>query len=213
MKRPCSIVALAASALVLGSCLSSETYHDLYVDPHGGVIWTVTEKDVRSTAESADERAREERNWLDAVLLHEHPTARAFRSLGARRVSARVVRDERPYTVVTEGGFDGLDEALGRLFEGLGLAHEIDLTWSADGTVRLDLAIRASEDSLASAESEREEELLPLVGDWRIVLTSGTFVEAEGFALEHGDTVARMAELEPPEGVARYWLVWKRDDS
>jgi hypothetical protein len=207
--RAMPAAALAASILILGSCLSGETLHDLYIDPDARVTWTVTERDVRSTAGEA-EGLHEERDWLEAVRAGDHPVARALRRAGARRVSTAVVRDDRPYTVVTTGTFDGLDEALGGLFEGLGVAHEIDLSRSPDGALRLDLAIRGSEEALP--EHEGDDSVLALATDlegYRFVLTSGAFVEAEGFTLEHDDTVARMIDRTPADGVERYRLAWR----
>lgn len=203
---------LTASILVCASCLTRETLHDLYVDPDGSVVWTVTEHRIRSTADVEADRRAEEHAYLEAVGAEEHAVARALWRIGARRVFSTVVRDERPYSVVTEGSFDGLDEALGRFFAGLGLVHEIDLHRSPDGVVRLDLTLWDSE--AAPGEPPSDEALSPLIDDlegYRFVLTRGVFVEAVGFALASDDTVAHMLDQEPPDGVARYRLAWKDD--
>jgi len=202
--------ALIAALPMLGSCLSNESFHDLYLDPDGSVVWTITEREVRSSAQSADERRREEREYLEAVRADDHAAARALLRIGARRVRTTVVRDERPYTVTTSGAFNGIDEALGRLLDGLGVRHEIELDAPEDGTLVLELAI---EDG---AGAEPDEAVLPLatvLGDSRIVLTSGVFVEAAGFELEQEATVARMSEPAAANGVLRYRLVWRPDES
>ena len=73
----------------------------------------------------------------------------------------------------------------------------------------LDLTIDLSQAAMEAPRHEPDDEVLPLLGDWRIVLESGAFVAAEGFTLERDDTVARMPEFEKRDGVAHYRLGWK----
>ena len=204
---PCA--ALVSTLALCASCLENDTRHDLYVDPEGGVVWTVTEREVRSTAASPEDRRREERDYLDAARGDAHPVARGLWRAGAREVSTTVVRDAPPLTVVTRGAFGGLDEALSGLLDGLGVEHDVELVAGKDGT----LALEISFDERASAAREPDEALLALaeaLGSMRIVLTGGAFVEAAGFELEPGGVAARMVEPPLSDGIASYRLVWRR---
>jgi hypothetical protein len=203
--------ALASALALCASCLENDTLHDLYLDPDGSVVWTVTEREVRSRAETAEERRREERDYLDAARGDAHAIARGLWRAGARKVSTTVVRDAPPLTVVTRGTFGGLDEALSGLLDGLGLAHEVELVAEEDGTLALEISL----DERESAAREPDEALLALadaLGSMRIVLTGGTFVEAVGFELEPGGVAARIVEPPLSDGIASYRLLWQRVD-
>ena len=200
--------ALVSALALCAACLENDTLHDLYLDPDGSVVWTVTEREVRSTAETPQQRRQEERDYLDAARADAHAVARGLWRAGARDVTTTVLRDAPPLTVVTRGAFGGIDEALSGVLDGLGFEHEVTLVAGEDGTLVLELAFEEVEDGAV----EPDESALALAGalnDSRIVLTSGVFVDAAGFELEPGGAAARM--LEPPSnGVGRYRLVWRR---
>ena len=206
LKHATLVPALALCA----ACLDSDTLHDLYLDPDGSVVWTVTEREVRSTAESPEERRREEHEYLDAAAGEAHAVARGLWRAGARDVSTTVVRDARPLTVATRGAFGGIDEAFSGLLEGLGLEHDVVLEAGADGALVLEIAFEERTDE---APVEPDEDVLALagaLGGVRVVLTSGVFVDASGFEVEPDGTAARMVEPPFSDGVARYRLVWTR---
>jgi len=194
MRRLACIALLVA---LTAGCLLKETTHTLYLDPDGSVTWVVLERDIRSDEEDIDRGRAEEHDFLDLVRAGRNEVALAFDELGARRVEARVLRVERPYTVSTEGRFSRIDTLLEELFAGLEV--DVDVGISIDGDrVRLDVAGRPD-----PAEDGDDETLGPLVSlldeaeRYRLVLTDGKFVDAVGFRLEQGDTVA--VPLEPSE--------------
>ena len=60
MKPISRILAMYLLLLTSTGCLLKETTHTFYLEPDGAIVWRVVEKDVRSDAESVDERRREE---------------------------------------------------------------------------------------------------------------------------------------------------------
>ena len=191
------------------SCLENDSLHDLYLDPDGSVVWTVTEREVRSAAGTAEERLREERDYLDADSAGAHAVARGLWRAGAREVSTIVVRETRPLTVVTRGAFGGIDEALAGLLEGLGLEHDVELEAGEDGTLVLEISFEEPAGSVGEPD-ETALALASALGALRVVLTSGVFVEAAGFELGPDGADARMVEPVLDDGAARYRLVWRR---
>src|SRR5512140_1694851 len=90
-----SIRLTAVAALVAGvaasGCLVKETSNTLRLEPGGAVAWTVLERDIHASADTAIDRTREEEEFMAAVRAGTHPKASAFRALGAEDVRTQIV--------------------------------------------------------------------------------------------------------------------------
>lgn len=213
MKPVCAGV--VSLLLVTTACMQEETLHSIYIGPDGDVHWMVVEKDVRSDARGAEARRSEEAQWLDQSRNGDHSIAEAFRALEPTSLTWHVVRDTRPYTVLTEAVFGRIDE-LGRMFlDQLGMNGRSELSL-VDGGFRWTLTVSPPECESGSAD---ESPVIPLLinvdESYRIILEEGRFVDAVGFELSEGSTVARPIEREkfPDDGSPVVLsLTWKIED-
>ena len=187
MKRTVGIVVVIAAAFPVTGCLHMENTHRLYLTPRGDLSWTVQQSDVRSDAQQADGRLDEERQFLAEVQRGAHPVALAFHQLGARRVQTELVRPIRPFALLTTGDLGAVDEAANTFLKALNLGGEGALT-RHDGKTTLTLTVR-----VADGDQEYDGPLTALLEDlpqYRVVLTEGRFVAAEGFAISADGAVA-----------------------
>jgi hypothetical protein len=210
MHRNPITVLMALFLLLLSGCLLEETRHTLYLEPDGAVTWRVIRDLVRSDCDRLDERADEEAVFLAAVDGGEESWTESFAELGAAETSVELLRTERPYTVVVRARFDHVETLLATLLAELG--DEAGVAYVEDGSRRSLRIALPGEEELSPEEPEgprepAEEE--PRAGAFRIVLTQGRFVEAEGFALAPDGAWAEPldGEDEPRELL----LVWDVD--
>lgn len=197
---------LMAVLVVTTGCFPQETLHSLYISPGGAVHWMVVEKDVRSDA------SKEEAQWLAQTRNGDHPLADAFRALEPSSLTWQVVRDTRPFVVVTEAEFGRIDELGLNLLDQLRMNGRSELAM-VDGGLRWTLTGFPSEGASDSAD---ESEVTPLLVDaadsYRIILGEGCFVDAVGFELSEGSTVAHPLEHEeyPKDGSPLVFsLTWR----
>jgi hypothetical protein len=205
-------VALAAGVLfsVLATgCLRTEKAHTLYLEPDGTLTWMAVEKDVYSDERDPGKRAGEELEYLALAQAGEHPVARGFRLLDPLDVTVRIVRDRRPYVVVTTARFASLQEVMLQAIARADLDASSHLE-SEGGRVTWTFTIRSGE----ARNQDAADALTPLFDEpWRIVLAHGRFVAAQGFRLEHDGHLAIMlddddADPEPAHPVVRS-LSWE----
>lgn len=183
-----SVVLVAIGVLPMSGCLRKEVRHTLYVSA-SGVSWSVQEAEVRSDEETPAQRASEEHDYVLAATASDHGVARAFRRLGAQAVRTTWLRRERPYSVVTEAHFTDLRDLA------LAIVHDAQLQGHASlvrtgcqtsFTMQVELASAppgAGDDSAMQA-------LLTGLDTYRVVLTEGRFVSADGFTIEDDGAVA-----------------------
>ena len=200
-----SLVVLVVLAGVLSTgCLHKDVTQTIYISPDS-VAWSVIEKDVRSDETAAAGRLMEEQDYLLAAMAGRHPAALAFRQLGAQAVTTTWLRRNRPFTVVTEARFgDPRTLAIAVLGE---LQARGDATLVRQGT-RTTLTIRVEVGPESGAEN-RLDGLIADLDDYRIVLTAGRFVAADGFTIESDGAVAIPDSATIPEdGTLTLRLVW-----
>lgn len=195
-----AILALALSSAALGAaCIESDTRATMTVSPDGSVRWTVMKRDIRSDGATAEERQREEREYMAKVERADHGEALAFRLLGATDVRTRIVSDEWPFAHVTEGRFGDLGQAWARWLELQRLNGESScrregnrVTWTAV----FEEPNGDSEDGDKDTEAGRS--LFDLFGDDGpvIFLQGAQFVAARGFTLDDDGRLARPQELD-----------------
>lgn len=204
---------LLAAGLLATGCLTGEKHHTFYLDPDGSVVWSVLEQEVRSDEKNPEDRVREEQAMLDAVRTGRGDVAEALFGLGGNRVDSRIMRDQRPFAILTEARFASIAVALERFFDDLGCDSRAELELRG-GLVALTFSFREwVENDSDDGRRTHAEVLLEEAERYRFVLTEGEFVEADGFRLEADDTVAVLLdrseeEVDANEGRARYELVW-----
>jgi hypothetical protein len=202
-----AVILILATMLTAG-CLVRETRHTLYLDPDGGVTWQVSWFEVRSDAAEAERRAGEERDFLAEVREGSHDVALALDLLGPRRLDSRVLRERRPFSVSFEARFDRVDRLARDLFEQLDAPASVEL-WQEGEVTHLSFTVE-----IAEPGDDGDERLLALLDepkDYRLFLTEGKFVGAEGFRIEESGAVA-VPEKRETEGVdSLSWrLSWTR---
>jgi hypothetical protein len=211
MKKAIWILALTAA---LTGCLEKEVTHTLYIEADGSVTWEVLERNVYSSANTPEEREREEREYFKRAMAGSPEVLDALTEIGGTEARSEMLRDRRPYGLRATARFADLGVALGGLFESAGM--DAEWTLERDGERRV-LTITPAEGATGSATGSEESDALGLLisDPMLFVLASGKFVESEGFLIRNGDRVAvwssESEEREPePE---RFRLVWTVPES
>jgi hypothetical protein len=178
----------------------------------------VVHSNIRSD-EEGQKGLDEELAYLDSVDTAEHGTAVLMDECAPLRVDTRLVRDERPYMVVTSGRFGNVADLFQCLYDaedGDARAELIRL----DGHLRLTISIDvALEEDVEPSETEPKvttDHVDPLPADVvSFFLTDGEFVAAEGFEIDEEGRTARPIEFDEGqleeivrEGTLVYSLTW-----
>lgn len=187
------------------ACLRKEATHTIYVSP-SGVTWTSIEKDVRSDRPEPDLRLVEEQDYILNARAGTHGVARALGLLSGTRINTTILRRERPFTVLTEGQFANLGELALAMMRALHVRG--DATVDRDGCEK---TFRAWMD-VESNPGDDESPVLDLMAEasaYRLVLTDGRFIGAEGFTVEEDGAIATPGVPAPSDdGIARVSLTW-----
>lgn len=185
------LVMVAACGLLAAGCLVNEERHTWYLNPaNGSVIWTVSEHNVRSDEKDPAARLREESTFWSAVRAETHDMARGFRAVGASSVRTRILRDEVPFSIVTDASFPPIDDLGRRLIAGFGAIGTSVL--ERDGEARIwTLTVRCPRDGEPEPEeTEGVSGLSGLFDTLHVVLPRGHFESAVGFDLDDDRRVA-----------------------
>jgi hypothetical protein len=175
---------LAVAAPLTAGCLQKETSHTLYLAPDGSVSWMASEANVYSDETEFAKRIVEEQTYLGAALLGTHGVARGLAALDpVSPVRTTVVRDERPYLVLTSARFASIDRVLTQVFTEIGIRSSPSVVREVNETalrVRLDFSQPLDEgETPVSQLADKIEHL-------RIVLTEGRFSAVTGFDVTDG---------------------------
>lgn len=191
MSHRLGLLPVALAALVAAGCLQKETAHTLYLSPDGSMKWVAVESEVYSDETDPGARFTEEQRYIGAALVGTHPVALGLKELNPSTiVETTVLRDERPFHVVTKAGFARADRALERLFVESGVAASVRLT--SDGrrsTLRFEFDFSRD---LAERESPVTV-LLEELEDFTFVLTEGAFIAGGGFEVRDRAGRARIS--------------------
>ena len=194
-----------AGLLGAAGCLRKELTHAIYVSP-ADVVWSAMEKDVRSDEADPGNRMMEEHDYLLGARAGRHGVARTLERLGATRVNTTILRQERPFTVATQGHFRDLADLASAMMRLARVRGEASIDRDGcENTLRAWFVVeeRADEDTGA---------LAGLIGEavsYRIVLTEGRFLRADGFTIEEDGAIATPnAPVEDEDGVVRVSLTW-----
>lgn len=221
---------IPATLLALG-CLIKEEIHTLYLTPEGSVIWTVLEKDVRSDSDDPEVARREEQEFLDRSRTGDQPTASDLNKLSPDSLRTWVLRDERPFSVMTEARFASAEDLARAILVQAELQGDAEL--QTDG-IRTRLVVKVypppEEDAAASDAEDPEsgdraedkpdspdvedDELATLLKGYKILLTRGKFVESHGFRLsgnrqEAYPQLMTVKDQGDQDGALVYSLTWE----
>jgi hypothetical protein len=203
---------VVASSLTTG-CLQRETSHTLYLAPDGSVEWVTSETNVRSDEAEVGKRLIEEQGYIGAALLGTHGAARGLGALDPQMpVRTTIVRDERPFMVLTTAQFTSIDRVLTRLFAEMGIRTSASILRGVDeNTLRVRLDFSRPLDEHETAVSELGDNIEHL----RIVPTEGRFGAVSGFDVTDGISATLSSEwLERAEkasevkGAIEFALTW-----
>jgi hypothetical protein len=181
LKHSRAVVLLVVAGFASAACLVKETSNTLYLDGDGSVTWSILDRNVRSGDD-------DERMYFSAVQRDEHDVARGFRTLNARDVSTTILRAVRPYSVLTEARFAGLDLLGQVILDRLRARGTSTMVRNADGSVTWRLAV----EGMFSEPSHDEVDSVSGVfaGDRvTVILTEGQFLAAEGFKISGDEAV------------------------
>ena len=161
------------------ACLQKETTHTLYLAPDGSLTWTASEAHVYSDESDPGKQAAEEQAYIGPALLGTHRVARGLQMLGPDTlVRTTVVREQRPFHVITEARFARPEVAFERLFTESGLPGRATLTQEdmrAALRVHFDFSRQmVDRDTPAAA-------LLEDIEHFVFVLQEGRFIAGGGF--------------------------------
>ena len=181
MLKKTALVALTVSSLALTGCLQKEATHTLYLSPDGSVRWTAVESQVYSDEEDAGKRFAEEQAYIGPALIGGHTIAEGLRAMGPLGlVETTVVRDQRPFHVITQARFERIDLLIGRILRDVGVRGRADLS-SQEGRSRLSVTLDFSKD--LEEKDTPVGRMLQETTDFRIVLTGARFLDSPDFDL------------------------------
>jgi hypothetical protein len=215
MLKRLGMTVISGALLLTAGCLQKETSHTLYLAPDGAAGWVTSEVNVHSDETEPGKRIAEEQQYVGRALLGAHGVARALAALGPQgAVRTTVIRDERPFHVVTDARFRAVDRVLERVFTEMGVRTSASLVRQADtATLRVSL-------DFSKPLDERETELSELfeLDHFRFVLTDGRFGAVTGFDVTDGIVATLSPEwLERAEracdakGTIEFSLSWTTD--
>ncbi|HVS64985.1 MAG TPA: hypothetical protein VMT85_15945 [Thermoanaerobaculia bacterium] len=216
--RRLALSLLAIVALALAGCMIGVTTHTLYFEPDGSLTWIVEEREMRSAEDERRDRQREEQEWLGERAGETHDAAEALWQIGAASVETTIVRNRRPFHVLTRATFADAGDAIERLFAATGLIGDVEVGRGPRGgavaiTIDVEASERAEQDQ---AGNERPIDSLLLADDFLVMVADGRFVEAVGFTVD-GD-LARFDEdafetaLERDPRTLRLYLAWEHGE-
>jgi hypothetical protein len=190
MLKRLGMTVMSGAVLLTAGCLQKETSHTLYLAPDGAVAWVTSEVNVHSDEADLGKRMAEEQRYIGPALVGTNGVARGLAALGPQSgVRTTVLRDERPFHVVTDTRFRAVDRVFERLFSQMGVRTSASLVHDGDQvTLRVTLDFGHSVEARETPVSELFDE----IDQFRFVLTEGRFGAVTGFDVSDG-TSARLS--------------------
>jgi len=182
------VLGILILAVLSSSCLRKDVVSTWYIEADRRVVWSIAERDVRSDAESPDDRDNDEDDFIAAVRRNDHAVARGLQQFTPAPLTSRILRERPPFSVVTDAGFPSLATLGERVLARFGLRGSslveftrdgFEWTWTLDADTRVDEDIR-DDDLGAVFES-------PVI---RLALAQGRFLESPGVTLSEDKRLA-----------------------
>ena len=184
MLKRTGLLALLLSSLAVVGCLKKEATHTLYLSPDGTVNWMAVEDNVHSDEEDAGKRFAEEQAYIGPAVIGGHSAAEAMKALGALGpITTTVVRDERPFHVITQARLPRIDAVASRLLDELGVKGRASFTTS-DGSCSLIVVLDFSKD--VKENEGAVARLLQEADHLALVLSNGRFADSTAFDITDG---------------------------
>jgi hypothetical protein len=193
MQRFLAVFVIGTGFLASSACLASRTSHVLYLSPSGAVTWTVHDQDIHSDEADRSKRAQEEADFLRAIQNRTHRPLLALEAIGGRNAASELTRTKRPWDAVTTAEFDRIDGLFASLLRELGIEGRASLSSTGDRTT---LRVQWAEGERGSEETPALA-LVEELDAYRVVLTEGRFVAAEGFEISPDGRMATAAADAP----------------
>lgn len=196
------LAALIGALVMTTGCLKRDVTETWYVDAAGAVTWVIQEENVRSDSQSPLDRRTEENEYWLAVQQERHGMAEGLRELRGERLRTIVLRSESPYAVRTEARFPGLDVVGQRLIAAIGTTGT-SIVRRSQNSFEWTLVVR--DPSALDTTTEPSDGVGAVLNDLdhlRVVLISGRFQEAEGFALSSDGRIATFKSRESDHGTS-----------
>jgi len=196
----------------LTGCLTDETSHTLYLHPDGSITVSVLQLNIRSDGETAHARLKEENDFLVNAQGNAHPAAEELQELGAHSIRTTILRDKRPYAVLTEGRVASI-ELLIREILGDESGGQVHVNFeNIDSEARLTITCECAP-YLADAAAPCDE-LHEAFSTEPLILTEGRFIRATGFEIDDTRRRARLLstdelDLNSNKTSVGYSLVWE----
>jgi hypothetical protein len=187
-------------------CLRKDVTHTLYMSP-SGVTWSTIEKDVRSDEAEPGRRQAEEQDYVLSARAGQHGVAKALALLGGTRIQTTVLRRDRPFTIMTEGQFVSLSDLAVAMMGARGIRGDASIDRNGcERTLRVWFDVESNTGERLNAFTE----LMSEATSYRLVLTDGRFLRAEGFTIEEDGMIATPgASIDPSDdGIVRASLTW-----
>jgi hypothetical protein len=177
-----------AVALTATGCLRKDVTSTWYVERDLSVVWSVLEHDVRSDDSEAEQRQRDEAEFVAEARQHNQPVARGLRQLNPTKVQTTLLRDKPPFTAETVATFQDLRVLGERILGRFGLTGYSSVEPTSNGhqwTWSIDPEARVVEDGL-------DDDLMALFGSdvVRVALAHGEFLETPGVELSEDHRIA-----------------------
>ena len=213
MLKRLGMTVMSGALLLTTGCLQKETTHTLYLAPDGAVWWVTSEVNVHSDETDLGKRMAEEQRYIGPALVGTNGVARGLAALGPQRaVRTTVLRDERPFHVVTDARFRAVDRVLERLFTEMGARTSASLVQDAE---QVTLRVRLDFGKLLHERETPVSELFGGVDRFRFVLTEGRFGMVTGFDVTNGvsarfspDWLDRAEKACDAKGTIDFTLSW-----
>lgn len=207
MKKALFVLALLAA---LTGCLEKDVTQTLYIEADGSVTWEVLERNVYSPSDAAEDRRREEREYLELALSGRPTVLDALAEIGGTDLGSELLRDRAPYSLRATARFENPGTALSGLVEAAEIGATVRL--EVDGTRRV-LTLTPAEFDPRVQEDSPARTLLAS-DEIRFTLAAGRFEESEGFRIEDGGrTAVWFGETEGDLKIRLFRLVWSVADT
>jgi hypothetical protein len=217
MKRIAFLLVLAAT-VATAACLQKDTTSTMYLRQDGSFDWVILEQNVRSDERTEASRLSEEARYADGISRGDTGLVDGLLALGAEDVHVQWLRSRRPYAVMVDARFDSLAKVSDRVLAPCGVPYESRITES-DGVVtwtfRADVGLGGEgiESNAGEDCGNQLDGLDDAFEHLRIILESGTFTAAKGFALDAADVAtideAGMEENVKTTGIVELSLSWR----
>ena len=182
MTRTRTLILMIGFGCLATGCLRKDTTQTLYIGTDGAARWMVAEAEVYSDDADIGTRLAEEQAYIGAALIGTQPVALAFAALKPDSiVKTTVLRDERPFHVVTEARFNAVENVLQRLFTDAGLHATVVLK---NAETRSTLGMRFDFSKAVADRDSAATVLFESIDELRFVIAEGTFVAGGGFDVE-----------------------------